>query len=275
MTKSANWLYLYGDSTYEMYIFAVSPDGEWHCIVMDDYGAHTPGGNVLLSDAWSPSRLMWYTTLGIQYIELALGPDNPLETTGYSYGRLGELTLPWFDGRFAEIAGTALRISIYGDALTLNTQEYIEVYYRTAKDADFLDLGAINSTNATLDFASGVGVAFNIIQFKFELNRRSADATKTPIIRRIVFQYLKKPPVRYRYTASIQVAGTRSGLRSMETVLGELETAYDATTLRELKYGRVTANVNIVGLNFVEKPATQKTGQRNVYQIQVAMEEPI
>jgi hypothetical protein len=61
----------------------------------------------------------------------------------------------------------------------------------------------------------------------------------------------------------------------METILGEFETAYNATTLQELKYGRVTANVNIVGLNFLEKPPPQKAGQRNVWQIQVAMEEPI
>ena len=275
MTKSANWLYLYGDSTYEMYVFAISPDGQWHCIVMDDYGAHTPGGNILISDVWSPSRLMWYSILGIQYVELALGPDNPLETTGYQYGRLGDLYLPWFDGRFAEITGTALRISIYGDALTTSSQEYVKVYYRTAKDADFLELGDVNSTTPTLDFAAGVGVPFNIIQFKLELNRRTADSTKTPIIRRIVFQYLKKPPVRYRYTASIEVKGTRSGLRSMETILTEFETAYNATTLQELKYGRVTAKVNIVGLNFLEKPPPQKAGQRNVWQIQVAMEEPI
>ena len=267
MAKGRNWLYL----AAEPWVFVISPDGAWHGFAYPYMGS-TP---LVLSDNWTPARLYIIGSDGCTYyIQLPTGSDNPVEDSAYSYALAGSFQLPWFDGRFAETEGPALRISIIGESLS--ETEYVLVSYRTARSAGFTDLGTINDTVDYLDFGvGGIGLPFKVIQFKFELHRLSTDATLTPIIRRIVFQYLKKPPVRYRYTASIQVAGTKSGLRSMETILGELETAYDATTLRELKYGRVTANVNIVGLNFVEKPATQKTGQRNVYQIQVAMEEPI
>ena len=272
MAKSNNWLYIEATNTANYdYFFAVSPDGAWHCLWTDATAGRA--GPLGLSDNWNPTRLWWIQYNGpTAYIELPQGPDNPLETSTYSYVSVGYLYLPWFDGRFAEVEGTALRVTIIGD--NLSADEKISVQYRTVRNATPTVLGTINDTTPYLDFGSGVGIPFKIIQFYF-IVQRGATTTLTPIIRRIVFQYLKKPPVRYRYTASIQVAGTKSGLRSMETILGELETAYDATTLRELKYGRVTAKVSIVGLNFVERPATQKTGQRNVYQIQVAMEEPI
>jgi hypothetical protein len=269
MAKSNNWLYVAGCD----FIFAIGVDGSWHCLLYS--GSGSSPSNLCLSDNWAPSRLWWYDLINKSaYISLPQASDNPLETATYKYNVDSHLILPWFDGQFAEIEGTALRVLIIGEGLSAT--ETVDVHYRTVRDGDLATLGTINDTTSYLDFGvGGIGVPFKLIQLTFTLNRDAADNTATPIIRRIVFQYLKKPPVRYRYTASIQVAGTKSGLRSMETVLGELETAYDATTLRELKYGRVTANVNIVGLNFVEKPATQKTGQRNVYQIQVAMEEPI
>ena len=270
IARANNWLYL--TTNYDIY--AIDTEGTWHAIANTD----TKGGASAVSDNWTPSRLYVRKSDGSGcYYALPQGPDNPLETSTYAYAASGYFETPWFDGRFAEVVGTALRISVIGDNMT--SDEVVQIEYRTVRDATWTDLGYVpNTGDPVLDFGGGVGIPFNIIQLRISLSRGSTPPNpeyKTPIVRRIVFQYLKKPPVRYRYTASIQVAGTRSGLRSMETILGELETAYDATTLRELKYGRVTANVNIVGLNFVEKPATQKTGQRNVYQIQVAMEEPI
>jgi hypothetical protein len=211
--------------------------------------------------------------MAIYYLQFPTNSNSPLEDTAYSYAISGMVEMPWFDGRFAEITGTALRVTIVAEGLTAT--EYIEVYYRTVRGAAYTYLGRINSTTSYLDFgAAAVGLPFKIIQLQFYLVRGNT-TTLTPIIQRIVFQYLKKPPVRYRYTASIEVKGTRSGLRSMETILAELETAYDATTLQALAYGRVSTKVNLVGLNFVEKPPPQKTGQRNVWQIQVAMEEPL
>jgi hypothetical protein len=272
MAKSANWLYVnVVDGANISYICAVSPDGSWHILQIDSTGGSS--GHLCISDNWSPTRLWWTKANGGNaYIALPQGPDNPLETDTYQYETDGLLFLPWFDGRFAEIEGTALRLLIVGE--DLSATEKVDVNYRTSRSMGWTFLGTINDTTSYLDFGTGaVGTPFKLIQFRFDPQRGSV--VKTPIIRRIVFQYLKKPPVRYRYTASIEVKGTRSGLRSMETILGEFETAYNATTLQELKYGRVTANVNIVGLNFLEKPPPQKTGQRNVWQIQVAMEEPI
>jgi len=268
MAKSSNWLYILTSSGW---LFVIGPDGDWHCL-----SDSASGANLCLSDNWAPSRLWWCDSDNVSsYIELPQGPDNPLETATYPYCAYGEFILPWFDGRFADVEGTALRMTIIADNLATGiTNEAIDVFYRTVRDATFTELGIFNATTSSIDFASGVGVPFKIIQFSFQ-PQRGTTTTKTPIIRRIVFAYLKKPPVRYRWTASIEVKGTRSGLRSMETILGEFETAYNATTLQELKYGRVTANVNIVGLNFLEKPPPQKAGQRNVWQIQVAMEEPI
>jgi hypothetical protein len=280
MAPTAKWLYVYCKSAggYDAAIVAVGTEGDWHAILRD----YPPiGGDLGWSDDWTPERIYVYSydtygaTPTMRFLEMPGVGGRPATTPDYDYAQTGWFTTPIFDGRYGEITGTALALTVIAENIT--DTELITVKYGLDGTYPATALGTIEPGVTTLDFpgvGSHVGVAFKTIAFQFTLTR-SSDSTKTPLIRRIVLAYLKKPPVRYRYTASIEVKGTRSGLRSMETILAELETAYDATTLRELKYGRVTTNVNIVGLNFVEKPATQKTGQRNVYQIQVAMEEPI
>jgi len=271
MTKAANWLYVAMTTGTDLYLFAVGQDGSWHCLL----SASTLGTDLCLSDDWTPARL-WLTTgtttRYLSYIATPDGPDNPLEISTYIYKDIGVLRLPWFGGWFPELEGTALRLSVLADGLSAT--EVIPVYYRTVRGGTWTGLGDINSTTGYFDFASGVGAAFKIIQFELDLSR-GIDTTKTPVIRRIVFTYLKKPPIRYRYTAAIEVKATRTALRSIETLLAEFETVYNATTLQQLKYGRVSTYINLTAINFIERPPATKTGQRNVYQIQLVMEEPI
>jgi len=269
MAQLGCWLYIQGTYNVDSYLFAVGFDGSWHCLLKDAGN----GGDVVISDAWTPPRLWWVGFASVlEYLALPLGPDNPLETATYEYEDAGHFTLPWFDGQYAEIEGVALRVTVVADSLSAD--ETIQVLYRTVRGGSETSLGYITNTTPYLEFASGVGVAFKIIQFRFALGR-GATATQTPIIRRIVFTYLKKPPVRYRYTAAIEVKATRTALRSIETLLTEFETVYNATTLQQLKYGRVSTYINLVAINFIERPPATKTGQRNVYQIQLVMEEPI
>lgn len=270
LAAGRNWLYVNCCDTAAPYIFAISPDGAWHHIASD---AYFPSGDICLSDTWNPSRLWWMRPGGsTAYIELPKGPDTPLETATYKYASTANLYLPWFDGRFADVEGTALAVTILAD--NLSATEVVSVAYRTARGAAFTAAGTITSTSASISFGSGVGVPFKIIQLRLTLLRGS-DETKTPILRRIVFQYLKKSPVRYRYTVNIATPGTTSGLRSMETVLQEIEDAYNATTLREFKFGRVETKVNIVAYGSIQEPPANARGQRKVYQMQVVMEEPI
>ena len=271
IAASATWLYIAAQLTAtDGYLFAVGPDGDWHGIQRIEGST-----DLAVSDNWTPSRLYQYCSGndGMYYYELPQGSDNPLETSTYSYDTGGTLDLPWFDGGFADIEGTALRVTVVADGLSAT--ETVGVSCRTVKSAAFSSIGTITSTTPYIDFASGVGTPFKIIQFRLTLARGSSTPTLTPVVRRIVFTYLKKPPIRYRYTAAIEVKATRTALRSIETLLAEFETVYDATTLQQLKYGRVSTYIDLKAINFIERPPVTKTGQRNVYQIQLVMEEPI
>jgi len=277
MIPSAKWLYLYckSASDYDAAIVAVGPEGDWHAILRD----YPPiGGDLGWSDDWTPERVYCFSgfvTPTMYFFELPNVGGRPSTTPDYDYAATGWFTTPIFDGRYAEISGTALALTVITENVT--DTELITVKYGLNGTYPATTLGQIEPGTTTLYFGGATtpkGIAFNTIAFQFTL-ARSSDATKTPIIRRIVFTYLKKPPVRYRYTAAIEVRATRTALRSIETLLAEFETVYNATTLQQLKYGRVSSYINLVAINFIEAPAAQKAGQRKVHTIQLVMEEPI
>jgi len=273
IVASDRWLYLLAATdTTGGYLLAVGPNGDWHELAAPTV-SFVAKGDVCLSDNWTPSRL-WFSgmTLGSQYIALPSSADRASEDLTYCYATSGAVWLPWFDGRFAEIEGTALRLSIVGEGMS--DTETVAPTYAINGSGTAAALGTMTGTVFVQDFASGVGVAFKTIQLKFAM-ARGPSATQSPKLRRIVFTYLKKPPIRYRYTAAIEVKATRTALRSIETLLAEFETVYNATTLQQLKYGRVSTYINLKAINFIERPPATKTGQRNVYQIQLVMEEPI
>jgi hypothetical protein len=277
MAVTAGWLYLFCKSTVsgaDASMIAVGPNGDWHALARQ---TNPKGTDLGYSDDWSPPRIyLWGYTAGtaeMSYIEIPTVGGRPSTTPTYKYETGGGwFILPIFDGRYTEIEGTALAITVVGERLSAD--EYVTIKYGLNGTFPATILGEINNTVSSLSFGSGVGVAFKTIQFLVELTSPDT-TTKTPIIRRIVFTYLKKPPVRYRYTAAIEVKATRTALRSIETLLAEFETVYNATTLQQLKYGRVSTYINLVAVNFIERPPATKTGQRNVYQIQLVMEEPI
>jgi len=278
MAATPRWLYLWcqADAAGSSYMVAVGPGGDWHGLARDSLRGATP---LAYSDEWSPERLWFYGEPGgvapdaMQYVELPKTAGRPSDTAGYKYTDSGVFRLAWFDGRFAEIEGTALRLSIVGEGMS-ETETVAPTYAVNGTGAAVAALGTMTGTVFSADFASGVGIPFKTIQLQFVM-ARGASLAQSPKIRRIVFTYLKKPPIRYRYTAAIEVKATRTALRSIETLLAEFETVYDATTLQQLKYGRVSTYINLKAINFIERPPATKTGQRNVYQIQLVMEEPI
>jgi hypothetical protein len=276
ITPTARWLYLLCKSTTadkDAAVVAVGADGSWHAIhrITNPYG-----GDLGWSDDWSPERVYYLDSpFTMYFFDIPTIGGRPSTTPSYQYAQQGNFVLPLFDGRYGEITGTALSLTVLAEDLTAT--EYVDVQYGIDRSWPNTVLGRIEPGATTLYFASSAtpsGTPFNTISFFFNLIR-GASMTQSPKIRRIVFTYLKKPPVRYRYTAAIEVKATRTALRSIETLLAEFETVYNATTLQQLKYGRVSTYINLVAVNFIERPPATKTGQRNVYQIQLVMEEPI
>ena len=278
LAPTARWLYVFCKSTLggDASVVAVGPDGDWHGLVRETSPLGTGLG---YSDDWTPARVyLWGGPDGeaaMYHIEIPEVGRSPSTSPSYKYDLgPGWLILPIFDGRYAEIDGTALSLTVIGEGFS--TDESVTVKYGLDGVFPATTLGVIESVSSPpLTFGSGAGIKFKTIQFLIQLMTITATELKTPLIRRIVFTYLKKPPIRYRYTAAIEVKATRTALRSIETLLAEFETVYNATTLQQLKYGRVSTYINLVAVNFIERPPATKTGQRNVYQIQLVMEEPI
>lgn len=195
----------------------------------------------------SPQYLYWAeaennTSVTIKRIRLAVGNENPVNDTTYTYAASNYLVTPWVDLGFFDLNKVLLRMSI--DAQALSTDETVAVGYQldgASSDSDaFTSLGTFSGSTTTLDFGSGAGIAAKSIRFKFTLARGSTN-TNTPKVRSIKLQFLVTPDYRAQKAFAISIGETRhlrgSPKLPAEDILEELKTAYDANTLVTFQHG--------------------------------------
>ena len=85
----------------------------------------------------------------------------------------------------------ALEMEIFARALTA-VDETVLVEYALNGSTSYTTLGTFTNAVSRLKWASGVGITFTSIRFRFTLTRGTT-VTKTPIVHAIVFKYLKVP----------------------------------------------------------------------------------
>lgn len=202
---------------------------------------------------------------------------NPLLNGAHKYAGSvdGHIITPWFDGGFAEMDGTAIEFEVHG---IFTATEYLQIKYRLDNDtADFATvLGSTNSTSIVhrLPFASGKGISFKNIQFQF-LFKRGATNTNTPVVRAIVFKYLKVPRLRSQFTFTVDVEHTaRHRGVTEEVVMDTLYATVDDTPLTDFGYvGESTMFVRFAGMPRLDAP--RQDGTTKTSTMRVIIEEPI
>ncbi len=203
---------------------------------------------------------------------------NPQLNGAHSYaGTLGPgyIITPWFDGGFAEMPGTAIEFEVHG--IFNGNAKKLTIKYRIDNDESaWQTLGSTSGTSTVqrFQFASGKGISFKNIQFEFDLYRDST-ATNTPVIRALVFKYLKVPRLRsqFGFTVDVEHTARHRGV-SEETVIDTLYALVDDTPLTDFGYiGESTFFVRFVAMP--REDAARQDGTTKTSMLRVTIEEPV
>lgn len=146
-------------------------------------------------------RLWWGASDGYLYTcrlkRFFHNPRQALIAGDDEFEETGEIVTPRFDAAMLGNWKLASHVTAFMENATAT--EYVTIEYRVDDDAGWTLLGTVNSeaktylpfvVDATTGFSSGL--QFNWIQFRVKMFRGS-DATRTPIIKSLVFSYIKIP----------------------------------------------------------------------------------
>jgi hypothetical protein len=181
----------------------------------------------------------------IYYTALQRVKAHPKRISSYNYHSGGRLLTPWFDADWAAGVKLAIALKVKVSGLT-TADESVVVTYRidhdnydyatgwTALDtittADFSAASGIQ----TIEFASGAGLEFKSIQFRFVL-ARGTTTSNSPDIEWYSLSYLKNIPPRWGYQFTIDCTQSYNG-RTSSQLLDALKTAAETGTLIAFSY---------------------------------------
>lgn len=210
---------------------------------IDQIEAQTYNGSMtsaIVSSAQSAYALYFDHDSEVYYVDLYRGIRNPHKLPGtFTYATDGIHITPWFDANTAVESKTAKRFQLFCKGMSSN--ETVKVFYRidhseTDRDTGWTSLGTISSDGkTTFTFgSSGIGVAFQDIQFRFDLTRGSTN-TNTPIIQATVLEYLKLTKKLWGWSFTIDASEDHDGQTPKEQ-WASLKTIVESTTLVEFTY---------------------------------------
>lgn len=264
----------------------------WHVVVGADaifgpFGLKPqPGHNMLLyngSSVYSPAQELFLACYGSGrpyiYHMASDAFKNPQLNGAHKYAGSvdGHIVTPWDDGGFSEMPGTAIEVEVHG---IFTTSEYLQVQYQIDNDVSdtWTTLGSTNSTATVhrLQFGAtaGKGISFKNIRFRF-LFKRGANNLLTPVVRSIVFKYLKVPRLRSSYAFTVDVTATAKhrGVTE-EVVIDTLYALVDDTPLTDFAYtSEGTFFVRFTAMPRVDKQQQDGTTKTSI--IRVTVEEPV
>jgi hypothetical protein len=155
------------------------------------------------------------------------------------------------------------------------SDETVLVEYALNGSASYTSLGTFTNSTTRLKWASGVGVEFKSIRFRFTLSRGSTN-TKTPIVHSIVFKYIKVPPVRRRVGFTVNCEQTaRKRATTPEVILDELYALVGVPLLKTLTWaGEGTYYVKVLTMPRNDL-SVQKTTADKISHVRVEAVEPV
>jgi len=219
---------------------------------------------------------LWFGIDGeVYYIPLQETIQNPLEATNFPFAASAEHITPWFDKNNAVIDGLASTVTAY--AQNTSATEYIRIHYALDYDdnswtlltnTDFAD-GQIDSDGeAEFSLASGAGIAFKAIRFKYELARGSNTAL-SPDLRWVRLSYIKLLEPKWGFTVRVDCSRNYR-FKTAKSLLSSLKTALETQTLGNFQFKNGNSSeshkVRIANMNGVEIGGKHSEG---IYEIQL------
>lgn len=209
------------------------PHGAWQ-MLWDSGATGTEVDTMLATTAYDTYRLWWSYGGTIYYMALPRDVLNPLELSTYNYASSGEVITPHLDGQ--EISDNKLAVELFVNAINATATETIVVDYEINESGSWVNLGTITASGiTTYSLASGVGVAFNRIRFRFTF-ARGGTTTNTPDLGKVEFHWLRPIDVKWRHTFTIKWEGIPEFGRTAENQLDQLINAAGSITLLDFTF---------------------------------------
>ena len=196
----------------------------------------------IISTDYSEFRLWFGANEKAFFLPLQKSLQNPKKDTSYTFAAAAVHITPWFDAGTAVFAKTAKKVTITAKDTTAN--ETIEVQFRldhanVDRDTGWTALGtlaaAADGVETTLEFASGAGLVFDAIQFRFNFVR-GGTTTKSPDLQNFVLSYTRKVDSKWSFTFTVNIAEAKRVGAEPKELYDSLITAIEARLFQEFIY---------------------------------------
>lgn len=193
--------------------------------------------------------------------------QNPKKDSNYTYAAAGIHITPWFDAGTAVFSKVAKKVTITAKDTTAN--ETIVVQYRidhakVDRDTGWTTLGtlvaAADGVETTLDFGSGVGLAFDAIQFRFNFVR-GGTTTKSPDLQSFALSYTRKVDSKWAFTFTVNTAEAKRVGAEPKGLYDSLIAAVDARLFQEFIYRDGSDAVDTRYVQFNPVDSIDQSGQ--------------
>ena len=189
---------------------------------------------MIVSSAGSEYRA-YYDYDGLLYhINLQRDVQKPKQISAYTYAAAGIHYTPNFDAGAVSFPKTAKKLTLFCEGLSAN--ETITVSYRidhadTTLEGNWTALGSaiVADGQTELELASGAGLVFYSIQFKFALARGGTN-TNSPIMMAATLSYSKRGVRKRAFDFTISTAEASKVSSTPKALYDLLQTAIDLKT---------------------------------------------
>lgn len=189
-------------------------------------------GAIEVGTSYSDYRVWWATGSTVNYMKLATDIINPSQITSFEYATSGTMETPWFDG--GDVTGDKLAITFRAVTSNCTANRTIQVEYATEFNESYTSMGTITGNGTTTyDFASGVGVAFNAVKFKFTFATNST--TNSPDLNLIELRWREKFPAKYGWTVTLDAQREYKG-KTPKQLHDAITTVVNSNTLVAFTY---------------------------------------
>lgn len=232
-------------------------------------------------------RLWFATSAGIYSIPLQSNIRNPKKISTFAYETTGVHITPWFDAGTQVFAKTAQKITLFAKDTTAN--QTIQVSYRIDHSStaigtvgsEFTSLGTLVAADdgavREIVFASGAGLSFKSIQFRFDLARITTDSNPeyfSPDLQAFVLSYSREVTAVWAYTLTLDLASADRVGSNPKALYDALVTAVEAGTLQQFIYrdGKDSSDEKYV---FLDWPGSlEESGETYPARIAITATEP-
>jgi hypothetical protein len=182
-----------------------SPGLSWHPLFEQSIGGTM--GYCLVTSLDNTFRLWITHSDGASYIDIDTGLHNPLQNPTTEFREDGYLETPWVDLGWAELDKLALSLDVDAEGIdaVLGTSIQVEIAYDGDESWETV---ALVTQNGLTQYAIGQepGRVFRRVKFRIQMVRGSISTTATPVLRHMIFGFMRRPQLLWGWDINIQLS---------------------------------------------------------------------